>query len=136
MQAINMIGMKFSTSTLIVLALMSGCATVPAPTVPGEGRYLIMSAGGSPMAQIDAKDDATCKAMGNSVVKRNPNMAGLTRCEPKHSDSQLPFMAIARDNQLALEITSRYRTEDLCKKSMANIANNGNTVVRNCTKTG
>lgn len=126
--------MKLNYLLLAVMALMSGCASLPAPTVSGEGRYLIMSAAGSPMAQIDAKDEATCKAMGNSVVKRNPNMAGLARCEIKPVDAQLPYMAIARNTQMSVDITSRYRTEELCNKTLAIIATYGNTVIRNCTK--
>lgn len=127
--------MKFNCLLLALVVILSACANLPAPSVPGEGRYLIMSTAGTPIAQIDARDEATCKNLGNSIVKRHANMSGHTRCETRNADAQLPYMAIARDSQLSIEITSRYRTEDLCKKAMTSITNAGNTVIRSCAKT-
>jgi uncharacterized protein YceK len=126
--------MKLSYCAVVTLALMSGCASLPSPTVAGEGRYLIMSAAGSPMAQIDARDEATCKTMGNSAVKRNPNMAGLTRCENRPVDGQLPYMAVVRNTQMSVDITSRYRTEELCNTTLATMDPRGTKVIRSCAK--
>jgi uncharacterized protein YceK len=127
--------MRSNLLLLVAAALMSGCASAPAPSVQGEGRYLIVSLAGSPMTQIDAKDEATCKTMGASMLKRYANMSGHARCDTKPADAQLPYMAISRNSQISVDITSRYRTEEICNRTLTGIASNGGTVIRNCTKT-
>jgi uncharacterized protein YceK len=127
--------MKVNYLLTAVAALMSACASVPTPTVQGEGRYLIVSLAGSPMTQIDAKDAATCKIMGTSMLKRYANMSETARCETRSADAQLPYMAVIRNNQIAVDITSRFRTEEICNRTLAGVVANGSPVVRNCTKT-
>jgi hypothetical protein len=126
-----------ATICLAIAACGSASKTTPntadLQAVQGKGSYLLVTVAGTPLIQVDAKDNATCRVLGASAIKKSPEIAANTRCAETSQKSQLPFTAVVRESETQIEIASHFRTEATCKKYAAGLAGSAQ-VTRNCTR--
>jgi hypothetical protein len=125
---------NFSGSTVIgVASLLSGCVTISQSTP--LGRYLTFTTGGTVVVEVDSGDSATCSVSLAAAAKKNPQAAGMVRCDTTSQGQGLPVSAIFSDAITAVPFPARFRTLALCQNFLVEMAkpDSGVSLLKGCS---